>query len=381
MKDNKSTNRPSNKSSNTTKKSSTNKSQPSKAQAKNEKKDKTITVLKFIGIVLIFVLISVVGSIALWLQLGKNATYTPDPSNPLGDYSEETLIDIPRHTNVFIAGVDAETGTLTDFMIVGSYDKDTGEIDFISIPRDTACTLNAEQRAKTEAEGIYVPETIKLNELHSYTKDMGMEFLTEYQEDLLGIDIQYYALVDLNVLHELVNAMGGVWFDVPQDMYYTDNAQGLYINLKAGYQLLDADQCEQLLRYRHGYARGDLARIEVQQAFLEAMMEQLLSLDSFLKNPVEFITSVFRNIETNATAMDVARYAAEIPKISATNITFQTAPIDYVERYVYLDEYELSKLVDEIFYDIEPEPVATDGATDGTVDGSTEGGTSTTTTP
>ncbi len=375
MKDNKANNKPSSKQSNVKK---------GNKKVDNNKKDTTLTVLKFIGIVLVFILLSIVASVAMWLYLGKNATYTPDPSNPLGEYGEETLIDIPRHTNIFIAGVDAETGTLTDFMIVGSYDKDTGEIDFISIPRDTACTLNEEQRAKTEAEGIYVPDTIKLNGLHSYTKDMGMEFLTEYQEDLLGIDIQYYALVDLNVLHDLINGMGGVYFDVPQDMDYDDNSQDLHIHLKAGYQLLDADQCEQLLRYRHGYARGDLARIEVQQDFLKAMMEQLLSLDSFMSNPAGFISTVFKNVETNATAMDVARYVQEIPKISATNITFQTAPIADISTYVYLDEYELSKLVDEIFYDIEPEPPVTDGAVDGTSETGTNtniDGSSTTTTP
>ncbi len=365
MKDNKANKKPS--------------SSSSKAKEQRKKNEKTLTVLKFIGIVLAFILISIIGSVALWVNLSKNATYTPEPSNPLGEYGEQTLIDIPRHTNVFIAGVDAETGTLTDFMIVGSYDKDTGEIDFISIPRDTACSLTDEQRAKTEAEGIYVPDTIKLNELHSYTKDMGMEFLTEYQEDLLGIEIQYYALVDLNVLHDLIDGMGGVWFDVPQDMYYTDNAQGLYIDLEAGYQLLDADQCEQLLRYRHGYARGDIARIEVQQAFLKAMMEQLLSLDTFMSNPVDFTISIFGNIETNATAMDVVRYSQELTKISASNITFQTAPIDYIDRYVYLDEYELSKMVDEIFYDIEPEPEVPEGTVEGETDGTIdEGGTTTT---
>ncbi len=341
---------------------------------KNQSKDNkntTLTVLKFTGIVLFFVILSVVTSIAMWLYLGKNATYTPTPSNPLGEYSEESLVDIPRHTNIFIAGVDAETGTLTDFMMVGSYDKDTGEIDFINIPRDTACTLNDELRAKTEAEGIYVPNTIKLNGLHSYTKDMGMEFLTEYQEDLLGIEIQYYVLVDLNILHNLIDNMGGVWFDVPQEMKYTDRAQGLYIDLQPGYQLLDADQCEQLLRYRHGYARGDIARIEVQQAFMKAMMEQLLSLDSFLSNPAGFISTVFTNVETNATPMDVARYAQEIPKISANNITFQTAPIASIETYVYLDDYELAKLVDKIFFDIEPEPEVPEGTegTDGAIDG------------
>ncbi len=334
-------------------------------------KDNVYTALKFGGIVLVFLLVSVAASLVIWLNMAKNATYTPDPSNPLGEdgYVEETLIDIPRHTNVFIAGVDAETQSLTDFMMVGSYDKDTGEIDFINIPRDTACALNAEQMAEVNAAGIHVPSTIKLNELHSYTRKLGMEFLTSYMEDFLGVEIQYYALVDLNVLHDLVTAMDGVYFDVPQRMYYNDNAQDLHIDLEPGYQLLDADQAEQLLRYRKGYANADLGRIEVQQDFLAAMMEQLLSLDTFLSNPIDFISTVFKNVETNATPVDIAKYVQEIPKISPNNIEFHTPEIDRTNRYVYLDELELQKLVDEIFYDIEPvveEPVGETTATEGT---------------
>ncbi len=342
-------------------------------------KDKIITVLKFGGIVFSFLIVSIVVSMVLWFNLAKNATFTPEPSNPIGeDYAEETLINIPRHTNVFIAGVDAETHTLTDFMMVGSYDKDTGEIDFINIPRDTACTLNSEQRAELSAEGIYVPDTIKLNELHSYTRKLGMDFLTSYMEDFLGVEIQYYALVDLNVLHDLVTAMGGVYFDVPMDMYYNDNAGDLHINLTAGYQLLDADECEQLLRFRKGYANADLGRIEVQQDFLAAMMEQLLQYDTFLSNPVEFTTAVFKNVETNVTPMDLTKYVQELPKIRPENIEFHTPEIDYTNRYVYLDELELQKLVDEIFYDIEPvvEEVPVDGTGTGI-----ETGTETTTTP
>ncbi len=337
-------------------------------------RDKIIMILKLSGIVLAFLVVSVVVSMVLWFNLAKNATFTPEPSNPIGEeYVEQTLINIPRHTNVFIAGVDAETHTLTDFMMVGSYDKETGEIDFINIPRDTACSLNGELEAEANAAGIYVPDTIKLNELHSYTRTLGMDFLTKYMESFLGVDIEYYALVDLDVLHELVTAMDGVYFDVPQDMYYNDYAGDLHINLKAGYQLLDADEAEQLLRFRKGYANADLGRIEVQQDFMLAMLEQILQLDSFLSNPVEFTTAVFKNVETNAKPMDLTKYVQEIPKLQPSKIEFQTPEIDYTNRYVYLDELELQKLVDEIFYDIEPivEEVPVEGA-------ETEGETTTT---
>ena len=49
---------------------------------------------------------------------------------------------------------------------------------------------------------------------------------------------------------QIVDAMGGVWFDVPRDMYYSDPLQNLYINQKAGYRLLTGDDAMQVLRFR-----------------------------------------------------------------------------------------------------------------------------------
>ncbi len=332
-------------------------------------KDKIVTVLKFSGIVLVFLLVSTIVAIVMWFNMASNAKYTPEPSNPLGedDYKEETLIDIPRHTNVFIAGVDAETHILTDFMMVGSYDRETGEIDFINLPRDTKGKIGEEQRAQVKEEGIYVPSSFKLNELHSYTKKLGMEFLTDFVEHYLGVEIQYYILIDLNVLHDLVDAMGGVYFDVPQRMYYTDSIQNLKIDLQPGYQLLNADQAEQLLRYRKGYATQDIKRISVQQDFMKAIIEQLLSLDTFLDNPLDFVTVVFKNVETNATPMDISKYVQEIPKISPNNVEFHTPKIVAWDPYIELDELELTKLVDEVFYDIKP---IDEEEIDETIDGS-----------
>ena len=77
---------------------------------------------------------------------------------------------------------------------------------------------------------------------------------------------------------ELVDAIGGVYFDVPRRMYYNDLSQHFKIDLQPGYQLLDGNGAMGVLRWRHnsddsghilnsGYAMGDLGRIETQQPF------------------------------------------------------------------------------------------------------------------
>ena len=81
-------------------------------------------------------------------------------------------------------------------------------------------------------------------------------------------------LVDLEGLAELVDVMGGVRFDVPQDMYYDDPSQNLHIALDAGEQRLDGAQAVGLVRFRSGYAEADLKRTEVQRDFLRAAAKQ-----------------------------------------------------------------------------------------------------------
>lgn len=82
---------------------------------------------------------------------------------------------------------------------------------------------------------------------------------------------------------ELVDAIGGVYFDVPRRMYYNDLSQHFKIDLQPGYQLLDWQRCHGCARWRHnsddsghilnsGYAMGDLGRIETQQAFLKEVV-------------------------------------------------------------------------------------------------------------
>ena len=79
-------------------------------------------------------------------------------------------------------------------------------------------------------------------------------------------------LVNLEAFRETVDLVGGVEFDVPQDMYYQDPTQNLHIDLKAGKQLLDGEKAMELVRFRKGYASQDIQRTKVQQEFLNDMI-------------------------------------------------------------------------------------------------------------
>ena len=89
----------------------------------------------------------------------------------------------------------------------------------VSIPRDTLVNVSW--------------STKKVNSLYG---NGGIEKLMDGLQDLVGYKIDFHVLVDLNAFKKLVDEIGGIWYDVPENMYYHDPTQNLTINVSAGYQ-------------------------------------------------------------------------------------------------------------------------------------------------
>lgn len=92
-------------------------------------------------------------------------------------------------------------------------------------------------------------------------------------EDGLGIPVDFWAIVDLDGFSGIVDAVGGVEMDLTYDMDYEDPDQDLYIHLKKGVQTLNGDQAEQFVRFRYGYAQGDIGRVDGSESFYECVVQ------------------------------------------------------------------------------------------------------------
>lgn len=108
----------------------------------------------------------------------------------------------------------------------------------ISVPRDTRVVMTDDMIAYLEKNGRTVPQAngvygqCKLTEVHAYAGEGNRStFSVAMLENILGIDIDYYVKVDLDAFKDIVDAVGGVEFDVQERLYYSDPAQGLYIDL------------------------------------------------------------------------------------------------------------------------------------------------------
>lgn len=221
---------------------------------------------------------------------------------------------------VLVLGRDTGGGGNTDTILLGSYDVTNQKATVMSIPRDTM---------------VNVPWDIKkINSVYNYygTGDKGIQHLYKEISQLVGFEPDYQVVVEWDGVGEIVNAMGGVWFDVPRDMNYDDPTQDLHIHQKKGYRLLDGDDAMQVIRYRHdndtryGYPDADLGRIRTQQAFLTAMIEQLLQWKNVTRL-YQFITVFQNNVETDMPFQTVLWFAQKAAGgLSVSDISFVTMP-------------------------------------------------------
>lgn len=277
--------------------------------------------------------------------------------------------------NIALLGTDGD-GFRTDVNIVASLNLTTKEVHLISVPRDTRVVMTDDMIAYLEKNGRTVPEAngvygqCKLTEVHAYAGEGNRStFSVAMLEEILGIDIDYYVKVDLDAFKDIVDAVGGVEFDVQERLYYSDPAQGLYIDLYPGPQVLDGEKAEMLVRFREGYAQKDLKRIEVQQEFLKAFIAQVCSSDKIMSNLDSYIKIFMEKVESDMPVATALKYAGYIKEIDPAAITTDTIPGEG-GAYFDMDEEGTKELVDYRIYGKEPPAyMADDGTeTDGLTD-------------
>ena len=257
---------------------------------------------------------------------GSQTSGTQDPagSNTPGqsgsDVSGSETPNEPVRTNIrkedcyiiLLSGVDKGNGG-ADTNILVSFDAKNGTINCVSIPRDSAFYINGESH--------------KIN--YAYNKG-GMKLLASSISEGLGIPVDYTVKVDLTGFVKLVDAIGGVEFDVPIDMDYDDPYQNLSIHIAKGLQKLDGQNALNVVRFRHnndgsGYRNQDLGRISTQQAFLKAVAKQTLQLSNLDK--VSELVKIFNKyVDTSLSLGNLAWLGKEAINIGTENIAFSTLP-------------------------------------------------------
>ena len=222
------------------------------------------------------------------------------------DYSSEPK---KESLSILFAGVDKD-GLRTDSIIYAKYDTVNNKLYMMSIPRDTYTTNTL--------------ATYKINSIYhggKYTK----EFVEEI-ETLLDVQIDYYAIINLNTIPSVVEEIGGLKINLDDEIWKLNKKTGKwYLVFSKGEQTLNAEQVETLVRNRD-YADGDISRGKMQRKIITALIENLMSSKNILKLP-KIANIILENTNTNVTVREALKYVSEIKEININEIVSVNMPI------------------------------------------------------
>jgi LCP family protein required for cell wall assembly len=207
----------------------------------------------------------------------------------------------------------------------------------LSLPRDT----------RTYVRG-------RLTKLNEANQEGGPALTAEAVSDLLGgVAIDRYVRINVQGVEKLIDALGGVTVNVPQDMKYQDDSQHLYINLKAGEQALNGNQSLQFLRFRYD-AQGDIGRIQRQQMFMRALTEQTLNPATITRLP-KILSVIQSNVDTNLSVEELLALVGYGAQTNRSNVqmlmlpgTF-SRPQDFALSYWLPNYGDIDGMVDQYF--------------------------------
>lgn len=214
---------------------------------------------------------------------------------------------------LLLAGQDNGNGN-TDTMMVVRLDTEARCVDAVSIPRDTMVNASWQIRKLNAAYAM-----------GALNGGSGAESLCRHIARLVGFPVDSYAIVNLNAFVQVIDALGGVDFDVPVAMDYDDWGQDLTIHLQPGPQHLNGYQAMGLCRFRSGYPDADLGRIDMQHRFLRACASQFITLGN-IPNVGRVVEILSRNLETDLSGGNIAWFLRQLLRCKSEDIHFHTAP-------------------------------------------------------
>lgn len=254
---------------------------------------------------------------------------TDDQGNVVKNVQEYTPIE--GNYNILLLGLD-KVSMSTDVVMLINMNNNDNKITVMQIPRDTYIRALDETRSVTN----------KMNENfvdhYNYRRSSGDDEDTAFMnalhdvetifEDSLCININYSAIMDLEGFRNIVDTIGGVEIDIPQNMQYEDPGQDLYIDFKAGMQTLNGEDAEKFVRFRDTYAQADLGRVNAQKMFLVALFNKVKSSISLTNLSMlnSLADSVFSSVTTDLAVSDIVYFGRSVLSCDLEGITMLTLP-------------------------------------------------------
>lgn len=218
-----------------------------------------------------------------------------------------SIVTPQNKINIMVMGVDERSDDVgrSDTLFVVTIDTNTKEVAMLSVPRDT--------RVKIPGHGWD-----KINHAYAFG---GYKLTQQAVEGLLGIKIDHHIMVNIDGFKKIIDAIGGVTIDVEKRMYYSDpyddngdNGGPFLIDLRAGSQHMNGRTAIQYVRYRD--EEGDIGRVERQQKFLKAVLNEVTSPSVLTKIPaiIKEVSGVIKSDMSTSEMLSVAKMLNDASK-------------------------------------------------------------------
>lgn len=284
------------------------------------RKRRNYTRLYILLVVIVVIVAGVLAGQFLGSQDGKTQQVT-----------EESGIETNKeYLHIMLMGVDQRSDDVgrSDTLMVLTVNKQNKKAELMSLPRD----------ARVRIEGH---EFDKINHAYAY----GEQKLTQKTvEELLGVPMDYYIMIDTKAFEKVIDALDGVDIDVEKRMHYEDpwdDNGGLVIDLYPGMQHMDGSKAIKYVRFRD--EEGDVGRINRQQHFMHAVMDKMLTPSVLPKLP-KIIEVIYSSIKTDMPLTEMISLANLLPEIKKNGLESSMVPGD--AAYIDGVSYWLPKIIE-----------------------------------
>ena len=224
---------------------------------------------------------------------------------------EQNTAGAPNVVNILLLGVDSwdTLSGRSDAIVVLSIDVDHKRVLVTSVPRDLRVSLDG------------LPQPQRINAAYAYG---GANLARTKLEHVLDVEIPYYAVVNFSGFARIVDTLGGVTLDVPNDIndMQFPAADGVSYEpfvLKAGVQHLDGETALKYARTRKSSPNGDFGRMYRQQQVMHALKAQALTPRTLPRIPALY--NDFRHaVNTNISLQMLVRLARVAGSMDTDNI-------------------------------------------------------------
>ena len=263
--------------------------------------------------------------------------YTVDEYEEEEEEEEEEERDTSKFT-FLLMGIDGSGNT--DVIMIASFDTTNYTLEIVSIPRDTMVNVSWSLK--------------KVNSIHAVMRnryrnddkadEKAMQATIDQLSDILGFKVDFWATINMRGFISLIDSIGGIRFDVPVGMNWSDPELNMSFSLSRGLQTLSGQQALGLMRYRAGYSNADIGRINARQNFLKAAAEQILAQRNSI-NITNLAEIFLKYVKTDIPLNNLIWFGREFLKLSGEDINFTIMPgaIDNVgvQSYItiYVDEW------------------------------------------